>query len=244
MTGDDRTRRAELRANLTRVQGRVAAACAGANRSLESVAVLVVTKFFPAADVRLLAELGVTDVGESRHPEAADKWAACGDLDLGWHFIGGLQSNKARVVASYADVVHSVDRLKLVSPLARGVVESRRTSPLRCLVQVALDQPASAGQRAGATAAELPRLAAAVASSAELTLGGLMAIAPLAEEPRAAFDRLAEIRASFLVDHPRATWLSAGMSDDLEHAIAAGATHVRVGRSVLGLRPQVQYGHH
>ena len=195
---------------------------------------MVVTKFFPASDVRILAELGVTDVGENRHQEAEAKAAECADLALRWHFIGGLQSNKAAAVASYADVVESVDRRKLVGPLSRGA--HQRSHPVDVLLQVSLDPPEREG-RSGADPDELAELATAVDEAGMLTLRGLMAVAPLGEDPAAAFGRLADVRAEFLTHHPAATWLSAGMSADLEQAIGAGATHVRVGSAVLGSRP-------
>src|SRR5688572_32147765 len=109
-----------LAANLDVVRRRIAAACAEAGRPEDDVSLVAVTKFFPASDVRLLADLGVRDVGENRHQEAAGKAAECADLDVRWHFIGGLQSNKAEAIAGYADVVESVDRTKLVTPLNRG----------------------------------------------------------------------------------------------------------------------------
>jgi pyridoxal phosphate enzyme (YggS family) len=195
-----------------------------------------VTKFFPASDVRLLAGLGVTDVGENRHQEAEAKAAECADLGLRWHFIGGLQSNKAAAVAAYADVVESVDRAKLLAPLSRGAHQRGRTVDV--LIQVSLDPPEH-GNRAGVSPDDLLPLADAAAQTEGLSLRGLMAVAPLGEDPAAAFDRLARIRAGFLADHPGATTLSAGMSGDLEQAVAAGATHVRVGSAVLGSRPAV-----
>jgi uncharacterized pyridoxal phosphate-containing UPF0001 family protein len=131
-------------------------------------------------------------------------------------------------------VVESVDRRKLVGPLSRGA--HQRSRPLDVLLQVSLDPPQRGG-RFGADPAELADLAAAVDGTDLLTLRGLMAVAPLDEDPSAAFGRLADVRAAFLTDHPSATWLSAGMSADLEHAIRAGATHVRVGSAVLGSRP-------
>ena len=228
------TRREEIEAGLARVTERIAGACADVGRSPDEVRLVVVTKFFPPDDVRLLAELGVTDVGENRHQEAQEKAAACADLDLTWHFIGGLQSNKAAAVTSYAGVVESVDRRKLVRPLSRGAHEHDREVDV--LLQVSLDPPGAEG-RSGADPAQLADLAAAVDEAGMLRLRGLMAIAPLGEDPAAAFARLARIRADFRTHHPDATWLSAGMSGDLEHAIRAGATHVRVGTAVLGSRP-------
>ena len=230
-------RRDELTANLDAVRRRVDAAASGADRDAADITLVAVTKFFPASDVRLLAELGVTDVGENRHQEAEAKAAECSDLDLQWHFIGGLQSNKAAAVASYAAVVESVDRRKLVGPLSRGA--HQRSHPVDVLLQVSLDPPEREG-RSGADPADLAELAAAVDEAGMLTLRGLMAVAPLDEDPAAAFGRLAEVRTSFLTHHPSATWLSAGMSADLEHAIRVGATHVRVGSAVLGSRPTNQ----
>jgi pyridoxal phosphate enzyme (YggS family) len=229
------TRRDEIEAGLARVRARIAAACADAGRTPEEVRLVVVTKFFPAGDVRLLAELGVTDFGENRHQEAEAKAAECADLGLTWHFIGGLQSNKAAAVASYAAVVESVDRRKLVGPLARGA--HQRGREVDVLLQVSLDPPGREG-RAGADPAELAELAAAVDEAEMLRLRGLMAVAPLGEDPAAAFARLADVRAELRTHHPDADWLSAGMSGDLEQAIRAGATHVRVGSAVLGSRPR------
>ena len=230
-------RRDQIAAGLEDVRRRMAAAASSAGRDAAEVTLVVVTKFFPAADVRLLAELGVTDVGENRHPEAGDKVAECTDLGLRWHFIGGLQSNKAVAVASYADVVESVDRTKLVGSLQRGAHE--RSRPVDVLLQVSLDPPGHEG-RSGADAADLPALADAVEGAGMLRLRGLMAIAPLDEDPVAAFGRLAQIRTEFVAERPGATWLSAGMSNDFEAAIGAGATHVRVGSAILGARPPIK----
>ncbi len=229
------SRRDELTANLEAVRGRIASACADADRAPDDVRLVVVTKFFPASDVRLLAELGVTDVGENRHQEAEAKAAECGDLGLTWHFIGGLQSNKAAAVAGYADVVESVDRPKLLEPLGSGA--RARAHEVEVLLQVSLDPPDATG-RSGAEPDQLAALAAAVHDVESLRLRGLMAVAPLGEDPASAFARLAGIRQELLADHPEATWLSAGMSGDLEHAIHAGATHVRIGSAVLGSRPR------
>ena len=231
------SRHEEVAARLSAVRGRIAEACAAAGRDVEEVTLVVVTKYFPASDVRLLAELGVAHVGENRHQEAQAKAAECADLPLTWHFIGGLQSNKAAAVASYSQVVESLDRTKLVRPLARGAHGADREVDV--LVQVSLDPPDREG-RAGADPADLPGLAVAVAEADGLRLRGLMAVAPLGEDPATAFARLAAVRRELLVDHPDAGWLSAGMSGDLEQAIHAGATHVRVGSAVLGSRPPVQ----
>jgi pyridoxal phosphate enzyme (YggS family) len=227
-------RKDQLAAGLGDVRRRIERAAVAAGRDPGAVTLVVVTKFFPASDVRLLAELGVSDVGENRHPEAADKRAACADLGLRWHFIGALQSNKAVAVGSYADVVESVDRAKLVGALDRGAHQGGHEVDV--LLQVSLDPPGREG-RAGADAGELSALAGAVEAAAMLRLRGLMAVAPLGEDPSAAYGRLVAVRERFLAEQPGARWLSAGMSNDFEAAIEAGATHVRVGSAILGARP-------
>ena len=228
----------EIAAGLDAVRRRIADACRGAGRDPDEVTLVVVTKFFPASDLRVLADLGVRHVGENRHQEAEVKAAECADLDLTWHYIGGLQSNKAAAVATYADVVESVDRAKLLSGLSKGA--HQRSHDLDCLVQVSLDPPDAGAGRAGVPVDKLPDLAADLASRGMLRLRGLMAVAPPDEDPVAAFTRLAGVRRDFLADHPDATWLSAGMSGDLEAAIGCGATHVRIGRAVLGERPRIK----
>ncbi|MFC6285613.1 YggS family pyridoxal phosphate-dependent enzyme [Nocardioides sp. GCM10027113] len=232
-------RRQEVAAGLASVRERIARACDDVDRDPGGVRLVVVTKFFPFSDVELLADLGVTDVGENRHQEAEAKAAECAErglTGLTWHFIGGLQSNKAAAVARYADVVESVDRVKLVKRLDEGAASRGR--PVDCLLQVSLDPPDATG-RAGAAPADLPALADAVSAAGHLRLRGLMAVAPLGEDPAGAFARLAAVRRDLLVDHPDAEWLSAGMSGDLEHAVRVGATHVRVGSAILGSRPPV-----
>ncbi len=227
----------EIAEGLARVRDRVEQAALAAGRDPDEVTLVVVTKFFPASDVRVLAGLGVTDVAENRHQEAVDKAAECDDLGLRWHFVGGLQSNKAAAVTSYAAVVQSLDRPKLIAPLSRGAAEHDRV--LDVLVQVSLDGPGS-DHRAGVAPEALVGLAASVAARDELRLRGVMAVAPLGADPGEAFDRLADLHQVVLAEHPAATWRSAGMSGDLEAAVARGATHVRVGSAVLGSRPRVQ----
>jgi PLP dependent protein len=232
-------RSAELAAGLDVVCGRIAAACDAVGRSPREVTLIAITKTFPASDVRLLSALGVRDVGENRDQEAAQKAAACADLQprLTWHFVGQLQTNKCASVVSYADVVHSVDRLRLVRAL--GTQAGRSGRVVRCLVQVSLDGDPAHGNagRGGAPAGQVPQIADAIAGEQSLVLGGVMAVAPLATPPAAAFRRLAEIAAEVRAAHPEAVMISAGMSGDLEDAIAAGATHVRIGTALLGGRP-------
>ncbi len=228
-------RREELAANLATVRERIATACRAAGRSPDDVTLTVVTKFFPADDVRLLAGLGVRHVGENRHQEAQAKAADCADLDLTWHFIGGLQSNKAAAVAGYASVVESVDRERLLRPLSRGAAEHGRVVDV--LVQVDLDPSGGGPGRAGILPQQAPALAAHVAATEGLRLRGVMAVAPLGADPVPAFRRLADVAAEVRALEPAASWISAGMSGDLEAAVESGATHVRIGSAVLGSRP-------
>ena len=234
-------RRAAITAALTTVRGRIETACEDAGRDPGEVTLVVVTKFFPVPDVRVLADLGVHDVGENRYQEALAKSEECVDLDLRWHFMGRLQSNKAAAVGRWADVVQSLDRAKLVAPLGRGAEERAadgRPGTLEVLVQVNLDtDPEEAEKRGGAAPSDVPALAEAVAGNAALRLGGVMAVAPREGDPRAAFERLRELSERVRAVVPEATYVSAGMSGDLEAAIACGATHVRVGGAILGNRP-------
>jgi PLP dependent protein len=225
-------RREQIRAGLDAVRRRIEAGCAAAGRDPAEVTLIVVTKTYPASDVRLLHGFGVADVGENRDQEAGPKYDACADLGLRWHFIGRLQSNKARHVARYAELVHSVDRPSLVRALGRGARDAGRT--LGCLVQVSLDgDPA----RGGVAPDGLAALADEVAAEPGLELCGLMAVAPLGVEREVAFRPLPSLHSALLADHPSARTVSAGMSGDLEIALRHGATHLRVGTAVLGARP-------
>jgi PLP dependent protein len=224
-------RRAELARNLTAVRARIDAACAAAGRDSADVTLIAVTKTRPAIDVMLLAGLGVTDIGENRDQEAAPKAAACAGLPVTWHFIGQLQTNKAASVARYADVVHSVDRLRLVRALGAAARAAGREPT--CLVQVSLDGDTARG---GVAFGQVGQIAAALAAEPGLLLGGVMAVAPLGMPPAQAFaplracsDTVREIRADAAI-------ISAGMSADLEAAIEAGATHLRIGTALLGAR--------
>ncbi|MFD5661548.1 YggS family pyridoxal phosphate-dependent enzyme [Streptomyces hirsutus] len=239
-------RREELAANLADVEERIAAACAAAGRGREEVTLIVVTKTFPASDVRILSELGVCHVAENRDQDAAPKAAACADLPLRWHFVGQLQTNKVRSVAGYADFVQSVDRSRLVTALSKEAVRNGRE--LGCLIQVALDadEPTAGGgrgERGGVAPDGVAELARLVAGAEGLRLDGLMTVAPLTGEyagrQQAAFERLMDLSTDLRAAHPAANMVSAGMSADLEQAVAAGATHVRVGSAVLGVRPRL-----
>jgi len=250
---DDSGRLGELAGRLAQVRARIAAACEAVGRPPDDVTLIAITKTFPASDVALLASLGVTDFGENRDQEAAPKASAAAALGVRprWHFVGQLQVNKVASVVRYADVVHSVDRLRLVSALgSRAAGGERRIS---CLIQVNLDPDAAdAGQgdghdrgdsahdypgRGGALPADVPGLADAVAAQDGLVLGGVMAVAPLGQPPGPAFRTLRQVADKLRAVHPGATTISAGMSGDLDEAIAEGATHVRVGTALLGGRP-------
>jgi PLP dependent protein len=227
-------RRAELAGNLARVRTRIADACAAAGRDRGEITLVAVTKTYPAADALHLAALGLRDIGENRDQEAAPKAAevAAAGVAVRWHFVGQLQRNKARSVVRYAHLVHSVDRPQLVDALARAR-EAAGGPPLEVLLQVGLDD---APGRGGVPPAELMRLAEAVAARPALALRGVMAIAPLGVPAGPAFARLADLAARLRDRYPSATVISAGMSGDLEEAVAHGATHVRIGSALLGNR--------
>lgn len=239
MASPGESRRAELRASLGAVRARIAAACAAVGRDPAAVTLVAVTKTYPAMDVVALAELGVTDFGESRDQEAGAKVAEVERIQDGravdWHFVGQVQRRKARSVARYAGAVHSVDRAELVTALADARAAAG-TGPLDVFVQVSLDGDPGRG---GVPADGVAGLADAVATRPELRLRGVMAVAPMDADPDEAFARLAETSAALVARHPGAGAISAGMSGDLEAAIRHGATHVRVGTALLGRRPPV-----
>ena len=236
--GDPRT--AELRERLAAVRQRISSATAAAGRS-EEPQLIVVSKFHPAADVARLAELGVADFGENRDQEAAAKSAELAGLPVRWHFIGQLQSNKAKSVVKYASSVHSVDRPQLAEALAKAVARQQSESgrpDLDCYIQVSLEDGGGA-HRGGAAPADVERLAEAIATAAGLRLAGVMAVAPLGAHPEEAFEKLAAVSRDLRGLHPDAVGISAGMSQDLEAAVQFGATHLRIGSDILGSRPQV-----
>jgi PLP dependent protein len=249
-------RRAELADRLSETWARIEAACVAAGRSRNEITLIAVTKTWPASDVRLLHELGQRDFGENRDQEAAPKAEACADLDLTWHFVGQLQTNKVPSVTRYADVIHSVDRLRLVHALGRAA--QRRSRPLTALIQVSLEGPGGDPDRGGAGPGEVTGLAKAILAENEgdrdgatgaagdgaapggLRLGGVMAVAPLGVPAARAFAGLDAAAAAVRAVQPAATMISAGMSGDLEAAVEAGATHLRIGTALLGdRRPRV-----
>ncbi|MFW0791665.1 YggS family pyridoxal phosphate-dependent enzyme [Gordonia sp. CPCC 205333] len=241
--GDD-SRRAELAANLAAVSARLDVAVADAGREPGTVSLLVVTKFFPAADVLRLIDLGCTEFGESREPEAGRKVAeVVAALDDSasrptFDMIGSVQRKKARSVARWARTVHSVDGAPLIEALGRGVTAAldagERENALDVLLQVSLDDDPGRG---GVPANGLPELADQVGTAAGLRLAGLMAIAPQHGDREMWMAKLARTQADFVMRYPLATTLSAGMSGDLDVAVKFGSTCVRVGTAILGARP-------
>lgn len=238
MTGqvepDQQQRRRDLTAGLAAVEARLAAACAAAGRPREAVGLVAVSKTWPVPDLLLMTALGIHDLGENRDQEARPKAAALAEAGavVRWHFVGAVQTGKARSVASYADVVHSLDRPALATALSSGAVRAGRA--VEVLVQVSLDgDPA----RGGALPDDVPRLADLVAGLDGLRLGGVMAVAPLGGDPGPAFGRLGKVAEALRAAHPDAGAISAGMSADLEAAVAMGATHLRVGTALFGHRP-------
>lgn len=219
----------ELSNRLNAVQAQIADAANAAGRSPDELTLIVVTKFHPASLVQDLYDLGVRNVGENRHQEAQAKAAELAGLDLTWHFIGQLQSNKAKAARQYAKVIHSIDRASLADALAGEPT-------IDCFVQVNLtDDPG----RGGVADADLDPLVERVMATPGLNLRGLMAVAPLDEEPRRAFAHVRELSERIQRISPQSTDLSMGMSHDFADAIAEGATHLRIGSAITGNRPLV-----
>ncbi|GAA2188274.1 YggS family pyridoxal phosphate-dependent enzyme [Leucobacter alluvii] len=214
---------------LHQVQSGIADACRDAGRSSDEIDLIVVTKFHPVELVAALADLGVRDVGENRHQEAQAKAEQLAELDLRWHFVGQLQTKKARQAARYAHAIHSIDRERLVDAIADMERE------IEVFIQVNLTEDPARG---GAAPAELERLAEHVLRAPALHLRGVMAVAPLEEPAPAAFERLAGYSERVRAVAPGATAISAGMTHDYREAIAAGATHLRIGSAITGKRPE------
>lgn len=216
-----------LRERLAAVDEAIADAAHAAGRDPRELTRIVVTKFHPAGLVRELAALGVRDVGENRHQEAAAKAAELAELGLNWHFVGQLQSNKAKAVRRYVRAVHSVDRTSLADALAGE-------APLDVFLELNLTGDPGRG---GVDPSALEPLAAHVLSTEGLVLRGVMAVAPLGEEPRAAFVRVRAASETLRRLAPDASAISAGMSGDFREAILEGATHLRIGTAITGKRP-------
>jgi pyridoxal phosphate enzyme (YggS family) len=216
----------ELSKNLDSIRARIGAAAQGSGRGSDEVTLIVVTKTFPASDVQILYDLGVRDFGENRDQEASVKSLELPD-DCRWHFQGQIQSNKLKSIAEWADVLHSIDDIAHARKLNSLVAEKD------VFVQVSLD---NLPNRGGVLPNLLPDFLEEISALANLNLRGLMAVAPLGEEPARAFSRLKELSDQVVRVHPKAHEISAGMSNDFEAAITQGATHIRIGSQILGVR--------
>jgi pyridoxal phosphate enzyme (YggS family) len=219
-------RREELGANLNAIKSRISVAAQSAGRSAEEITLIVVTKTFPASDAQILYELGVRDFGENRDQEASVKSTELPD-DCRWHFQGQIQSNKLKSIANWADVLHSIDDLAHANKL-NSLVASKDI-----FIQVSLDnQP----NRGGVLPELIPEFLEEISAFSNLKIRGLMAVAPLDEEPVIAFQRLKALSERVVKTQPTAHEISAGMSNDFEAAISQGATHIRIGSQILGVR--------
>ena len=225
------TRLQELQQNLDEINSRIQNACTAAGRDSSEVTLIAVSKTWPAADIRLLHELGIRDFGESRDQEAFEKVAALADLEIKWHFIGQVQSNKLNHIAQYAHYVHALDRAKAITGLNEAAAKHNRQ--INALLQISLDGDISRGGVAIESAMELSGL---ISSLPSLDFAGVMAVAPLNMEPDMAFSRLNQVANEIRTKYPTAKMVSAGMSNDLESAVNNGATHLRIGSALLGNR--------
>lgn len=222
----------DLATRLAEVDERIAAAARAADRDPGGITRIVVTKFHPASLVADLAALGVGDVGENRQQELTAKRDALPALDVRWHFIGQAQTNKARAIRAAASAVHSLDRPRLADALDAAAAHD--DAPLDVLLQVNMtDDPG----RGGVAPEALTALAEHASGCRTLRVRGIMAVAPLGEEPARAFERLRGFSDAVRAVVPDAGWISAGMTADFVEAIAAGATHLRIGSAITGPRP-------
>ncbi len=222
----------DVAARLAAIDEQIAVAARQAGRSPDELTRIVVTKFHPASLVRELHALGVREVGENRQQELSAKQAELAGLDVRWHYIGQAQTNKAAAIRRSADAVHSVDRKRLADALHRAAEDD---SVLDVLVQVNLTDDAGRG---GVAPQAIDALVEHILGLSSLRLRGVMAVAPLDEEPASAFARLRRLADRVVALAPQARWISAGMTGDFTEAIAAGATHLRIGSAITGPRPE------
>ena len=218
-------RRSEIAGNLEAVREQISKAAQSAGRSVDEITLIAVTKTFPASDVEILKDLGVSNFGENRDSDAAPKAAA---IPGTWHFQGQIQSNKLKSICSWANVIHSLDEIRHFE-----IIEKNTAHPLDIFCQVSLD---GSEARGGVSEKKLYELAKEIEKSPTHRLQGLMAVAPLGINPTVAFSKLSAIHKAFMADFPKANKLSAGMSGDFKEAIAHGATHIRIGSQILGSR--------
>jgi pyridoxal phosphate enzyme (YggS family) len=220
--------------NITKVKERIRLACVICDRDPATISLIAVSKTRAAGAIRAAHAAGCSAIGENYLQEALPKQRALADLDLSWHFIGPIQSNKCRDIASHFDWVHSVDRVKVARRLSEARPPTR--GPLQVCLQINVSGEAS---KSGVDPAALPELAAAVASLPNLALRGLMAIPAPSDDPvvqRHGFSLVRQSLESLRDTLPDLDTLSMGMSSDLESAILEGATLVRIGSDIFGPR--------
>jgi pyridoxal phosphate enzyme (YggS family) len=221
----------ELQQNLSDIQNQIQKACDSVGRVVSDVHLIAVSKTWPAGDIRILHDLGIRDFGESKDQEAIEKVAELSDLDINWHFIGQVQTNKLNHIARYADVVHALDRSKVITGL--DVAAGKLSRQITGLLQISLDGDESRG---GVRIDDAMELANLISNSENLRFGGVMAVAPINMTPDLAFAKLLNVAGQIQENHPTAKIISAGMSDDFESALKNGATHLRIGSALLGKR--------
>jgi len=226
-------RRQEIEENLNQVRKNIAETASKSGRNPDDINLIVVTKTFPISDLEILYSLGLREFGENRDQEASVKAKAL-PQDINWHFQGGIQSNKLKSICSWASIIHSVDQFKY----AQIISEQKSATPMQIFIQVSLDQPPES--RGGVDPGKLIELANQISSLPNLKVLGLMAVGPVDQEVEPAFARLQQIQASFLTYFKDANFLSSGMSGDYEMAISYGATHLRIGSSILGNRALIK----
>lgn len=227
------SRKDQILSNLELVKAKISAAAKAAGRAPSEITLIAVTKTFPVSDLEILYELGVRNFGENRDQEAAPKVGVL-PADITWHFQGGIQSNKLKSISNWASVIHSVDKFKYAQMISQFSVGKTK----EIFIQVSLDTlPQS---REGVDPADLMQLAEQIMSLPNLEVKGLMAVAPLDQPTEQAFVRLQQIQQKFIQLYPAASSLSSGMSGDYELAISLGATHVRIGSSILGNRSPIK----
>jgi PLP dependent protein len=227
------SRKTEIEENLNQVRQKITDAAAKSGRNPNEINLIVVTKTFPISDLEILYSLGVREFGENRDQEASVKAKAL-PQDINWHFQGGIQSNKLKSICSWASVIHSVDQFKY----AKIISEQPSVKARQIFIQVSLDEPPES--RGGVDPAKLIELANQISSLPNIKVLGLMAVGPVDREIEPAFARLQQIQAGFLTDFKDAVFLSSGMSGDYELAISYGATHLRIGSSILGIRAPIK----
>ena len=226
------SRAMELTNNLAEVNQRINIAAKKASRSVDEITLITVTKTFPTSDIENLYQLGLRDFGENRDQEASKKVTNL-PKDIRWHFQGQIQSNKLKSITSWASCIHSVDQLRYAQLISQFIGDAK----IPIFIQVSLDKTSK--NRAGVEPDELIKMATQVSELPGISLQGLMAVAPLDMAAELAFANLAKIREVFLTSFPTAKSLSIGMSGDYETAIEYGATHIRIGSSILGNRASI-----